>query len=84
MSAPTPTELRATLITLLAGVTETKAVSWEGLVGLVEVLPIAFNPRCNWRVEVGGAAGDQEVIDEAVELLRDAHPCVSAERSPGG
>lgn len=81
MDAPISTELRATQITLLAGVTETRAAKWEGL---VEVLSIAFNPRWNWRVEVGGAAGDQEVIDKAVELLRDAHPYVSAERSPGG
>jgi len=49
MSAPTPTELR---VTLVAGATGTRAARWEKLIGQVEVLPIVFHPRCNWRVEV--------------------------------
>ena len=84
MDTPTPTELRATMITLLAGATETTTKKWEKIVGEVEILPIVFNPRCNWRVEVKGAAADQEVLDKVIALLRDAHPYVSAKRGPGG
>lgn len=84
MSAPTPTELRATLVGLLAGATETGPAKWERMIGQVEVLPIVFNPRCNWRVEVRkGPAEDRDVIEKAIELLRGEHPYVSAERSPG-
>ena len=84
MSAPSPTELRATLITLVASATETRAARWEKLVGPVETLPIVFNPRCNWRVPVNGTAEDRDVLEKAIELLRDAHPYVRAENSPGG
>lgn len=54
MSAPTPTALRATLVTLVAGATERRVQRWETLVGDVEMLPIAFHPRCNWRVGFEG------------------------------
>ena len=84
MSAPTPTELRATLVTLIAGATETRAKRWEALVGDVEVLPIVFHPRCNWRVKVTGSPADRAVIEKAIELLRDAEPYVTAAKSPGG
>ena len=84
MSVPTPTELRATLITLVAGATETRAKRWEALVGDVEILPIVLNPRFNWRVAVTGSPADRAVIDKAIELLRHAEPYVTAAKSPGG
>ena len=83
MSVPTPTELRATLVTLVAGATETRAGRWEKLIGEVEVLPLAFHPRCNWRVELGGVEDERKVLDAAVVLLRGEHPYVSRE-NPGG
>ena len=84
MSAPNPTELRATLIALIAGATETSATRWEALVDDIEVLPIVFNPRCNWRVAVTGPPEDRAVIDKAIELLRDAEPYVTTMEGPGG
>lgn len=83
MSAPTPTELRATLVTLVAGATETRKGRWEKLIGEVEVLPIVFHPRCNWRVALGGVEDERKVLDAAVELLQREHPYVRQE-NPGG
>lgn len=84
MSAPTPTELRATLVTLVAGATETRKGRWEKLIGEVEILPIVFHPRCNWRIVVSGNPDDRRVIDAAIELLRSEHPYVRGDRRPGG
>ena len=83
MSVPGPTELRATLIELVAGATQTDDAKWERLIDEVETLPIVFHPRCNWRVEVSGRAADREVIEKAIELLRDASPYVSSGDGPG-
>lgn len=83
MSVPTPTELRATLIELVAGATETDDAKWEKLIGDVETLPIVFHPRCNWRVNVGGCATDRAVVEKAIELFRDASPYVSSGDGPG-
>jgi hypothetical protein len=69
---------------LVAGVTDTSTAKWEKLIGRIEVLPIVFNPRCNWRVRIERAGADREVVEKAVEILRDAHPYVLAERSPDG
>ncbi|TXC67949.1 hypothetical protein FSB78_18335 [Sphingomonas ginsenosidivorax] len=79
MSTPTPTELRATLVTLIAGATETRTSRWDKLIGEVEILPIVFNPRSNWRVAVRGEGDDRDAIEKAVELLRGQHPYVRAE-----
>lgn len=84
MSVPTPTELRATLVTVIASATETRVGRWETLIGKVEVLPIAVHPRCNWRVEVSGGVDDSQVVDAAIELLKGEHPYVRREESPGG
>ena len=84
MSVPTPTELRATLVTLVAGATETRAARWEKLIGEVEYLSLAFHPRSNWRVDVRGSDDDRRVLDAATELLRGEHPYVTREKSPGG
>ena len=82
MSAPSLTELRATLITLVAGATETRGTK-EKLVGDVETLPIVFKPRCNRRLPVNGTNEDRDVLERAIELLRDA-PYDRPENSPGG
>lgn len=83
MSVPSPIELRATLIELVAGATETHDARWEKLIGDVETLPIVFHPRCNWSVEVSGRAADRAVVEKAIELLRDASPYVSSGNGPG-
>ena len=85
MDAPTPTELRATLVSMVAGATETSPARWERMIGQVDVLPIVFNPRCNWRIEVQkGPAKNRDVIEKAIEILRGEHPYVRTESSPGG
>ena len=83
MRVPSPTELRATLIELVAGATGTDEAKWEMLIGDVETLPIVFHPRCNWGVKVVGRAADRAVIEKAIELLRDASPYVSSGNGPG-
>lgn len=83
MSVSSPTELRATLIELVAGATETDEAKWEKLIGAVETLPILSHPRCNWRVKVGGHAADRAVVEKAIELLREASPYVSSGSGPG-
>ena len=70
MSAPNPTEVRATLVTLIAGATATRAARWEKLRRQVEMLPIVFNPRCNWRVKVSGSTDDRDVIEKAIKPVR--------------
>jgi hypothetical protein len=50
MSVPTPTELRATLVTMIAGASETPTSRWETLIGPVEVLSLAYH-----RVLTGGS-----------------------------
>ncbi|PZU05992.1 hypothetical protein [Sphingomonas sp.] len=85
MGAPTATELRATLVTLLAGATDTSPRKWEKAIGAVEMLPIVFNPRSNWRVDVrAGAAEDRAIIERAIALLRNDQPYVRSEPGPGG
>lgn len=77
MSVPTPIELRALLITLVAGVTETRTTRWNPKIGEGKILPLALHPQCNWRIAVEGSDEDREVLDAAVELLRREHPYVT-------
>jgi hypothetical protein len=83
MSVPTPTELRATLVAVIAGASETPTGRWETLIGPVEVLSLAYHPRFNWRVEVSGTQDDRRWIDAAIELVRAEHPYVIGKGSPG-
>lgn len=83
MSVPTPTEVRATLVTVIAGASETPTGRWETLIGPIEVLSLAYHPRSNWRVELSGTQDDRRLIDAAIELVRDAHPYVTGKGSPG-
>lgn len=83
MSVPTPSELRATLVTLVAGATETPVSRWEALVGEVEYLSPAYHPRSNWRVGVSGSEDDRRVLDAAIELLRGAEPYITKEMIAG-
>ncbi len=82
MSTPTPTEFRATLVTLVAGATERHASRWKKLIGEVEVLPIVFDPRCYWRVATSGEAGDHDVIEKAIELLPASVPMRARMEAP--
>ena len=83
MSVPTPTELRATLVTVIAGASETPVARWEALVGSVEILSLAYHPRSNWRVAVSGTRDDRRWIDAAIELVRAEHPYVTDKAGPG-
>ena len=83
MTVPTPTELRTTLVTVVAGATGTPPSKWEKLIGEIEMLSLAFHPRCNWRVTVSGAGEEREVFDAAIELLQREHPYVASEKGPG-
>lgn len=80
---PTPTELRATLVTLVAGATDTPVGRWEKLIGDVEYLSLAFHPRSNWRVEVSGSEDDLRILNEAIDLLRNAEPYITRDKNPG-
>jgi hypothetical protein len=84
MTVPTPTELRAILVILVAGATDTRTSKWEKLVGEVELLSLAFHPGRNWRIALSGAGEDQKVLTAAVELLQREHPYVTAKKDPGG
>jgi len=83
MSVPTPTELRATLVTVIAGASETGTSRWETLLGPVQVLSLALHPRSNWRIEVSGTDDDRRWIDAAIELVRAEHPYVAGRGDPG-
>lgn len=84
MSVPTPSELRATLVTMVAGATETPESRWQALIGKVEYLSPAFHPRSNWRVEISGEAEHRRIVDAAIALLRDAEPYITRAKNPGG
>ena len=77
MSAPTLTELRATLVTVIAGASETSTGRWETMIGSFEVLSLAYHQRYNWRIEVSGTQDDRRWIDAAIELVRAEHPYVT-------
>ena len=82
MSVPTPIELRAALVTVIAGASETPTGRWQTLIGPVEVLSLAYHPRSNWRVEVSGTVDDRRWIEEAIELDRAEHPYVTSTVGP--
>lgn len=71
---PTAAELRQLLVKLLVGAFGGSARQWRSLIGEVEVLPIAFNLRCNWRVKPAGSAVVREVIGQTVALVAAEHP----------
>jgi len=54
-------------------------VKWRKLVGDVQHLPIVFNPRSNWRIDPTGTPTERDAIEKAVEVVREAHPYVSAQ-----
>lgn len=78
-AAPSPGELRDLLAHLLAGVAGGTEVKWRKLVGDVQHLPIVFNPRSNWRIDPTGTPTERDAIEKAVEVVREAHPYVSAQ-----
>ena len=83
MSVPTPTEVPATLVTVIAGASETPTGRWETLIDPVELLSLAYHPRSNWQVELSGTQGDRRWIDAAIELVRDEHPYVTGKEGSG-
>ena len=74
--APTAAELRALLAHLLGGAAGGTENRWFGLIGNVEVLPVALHPTCNWKIEPNGKWREVEAIWKAVEVVRAAHPYV--------
>lgn len=71
---PSAEELRAAIARRLSDTAGGDEGRWADLAGAVEVLPIALNPACNWRVTPDGSWGEVEVIWRAVEHVRVLHP----------
>jgi hypothetical protein len=70
----TATELQNLLIEILAGAAGGKPERWRELIGEVEILPSATNPRCNWRVKPMGKNNEVDAIDMAAGIVRQEHP----------
>lgn len=73
---PTPTALRDLLATLLAGAVGKTPDYWRSAIGEVEMLPIYSHAAGNWRVHPKAGKQDLEVIQKAVDLVRQEHPYV--------
>jgi hypothetical protein len=71
-----PTELRALLVTIIAGATDGDEARWEKLVGPVDRLNIVFNIHSNWSVKVAGTKEECRVINRAIEIVRGEEPYV--------
>lgn len=76
-----PSDIRALLAHLLAGVTGKSEAHWEKLIGEVTALPIVFNPRSNWRIDPNGTKMEIEAIEKAAEIVRQAHPYVPSPKT---
>lgn len=70
--------LRGLLATILAGATDRSEAEWAELIGKDEVLPIVFNPRCNWSVSPSGTSAQRDAIGKAIELVRAEYPYISS------
>jgi len=77
---PTPDELRDVLARMLSGAAGGTLEKWRKAIGEVEMLPLAFHPRSNWRVTPKGPAEQRDAITSAVEIVRGAHPYVTGDR----
>lgn len=76
---PTPDEMRDLLAELLEGAAGKTRAHWVKVIGPVEHLtPIWKYVAGNWRVHPKGTKADVAAIEKAVELVRAAHPYVSA------
>ena len=69
-------ELRRLLATILAGAVGESEAAWTKRIGDVAILPIVFNPHCNWSVSPSGTAEQRDAIGKAVELVRTEHPYI--------
>ncbi len=76
-----PSDIRALLAHLLAGVTGKSEAHWEKLIGEVAALPIVFNPRSNWRIDPNGTKKEIEAIEKAARLCAKRIP-TSHHRKP--
>jgi hypothetical protein len=72
----TATELQNLLVEILAGAAGGDPERWRELVGEIEVLPLATNPKGNWRVKPMGTNGEVDAIDMAAGIVRQEHPHV--------
>lgn len=73
----TPAELRELLTTLLEGAAGETRAHWEQAIGPVEKLPLWEAMHCNWRVRPKVRGRDLRAIEQAVTLVREAHPYVA-------
>jgi hypothetical protein len=73
---PSAKELRALLITLLAGATGEPETRWGPLIGEVEKRSLAFGVASNWDVVITGTEAERETIATAVALVRVERPYV--------
>lgn len=71
---PSPAELIELLVTMLEGVAGGRKERWREVLGPVEKLNIIFNPRSNWRLEPDGTIDELDVVNRAIQIVREVHP----------
>ncbi|NYT43090.1 hypothetical protein HZY97_20110 [Sphingomonas sp. R-74633] len=76
-SVPTPDEMRDLLATLLEGAAGGSHREWLRAIGPVEKLPTYLNIHCNWAVHPKGKPAERKAIEQAVAVVRAAHPYVA-------
>jgi uracil-DNA glycosylase len=74
---PTPDELRDLLAMILAGAAGGDLRQWLEALGPVEKLPTHFNVRSNWAVHPRCPRSKRRAIDNAIAIVREAHPYVA-------
>jgi hypothetical protein len=72
----TVNEIQDLLVKMLSGGAGGKPERWRELIGDVELLPLATNPRSNWRVKPMGTNVEVDIIDMAAGIARQEHPHV--------
>jgi hypothetical protein len=70
----TASEIQSLLVEMLSGAAGGEPERWRDLIGDIEVLPIATNPKCNWRVKPMGKNNEVDAIDMAAGIVRQEHP----------
>jgi alpha-D-ribose 1-methylphosphonate 5-triphosphate synthase subunit PhnH len=73
---PTADELAQTMATVIAGVAGGTTGKWRRVIGPVEQLPTWCNIHCNWRVTARGSDAERAVVEQAVAIVRAAHPYI--------
>lgn len=73
----TPDQLRALLVTVIAGVKGEPEARWIKIVGEVEALPAWRYPVWNWRVHPKGTRAQVATVEQCVDIVKAERPLVS-------